>query len=37
MLTSVAAERRPNSRLCCQIRSAPTLDGLVVTMPAMQR
>jgi 2Fe-2S ferredoxin len=37
MLTSVAAERRPNSRLCCQIRSGPTLDGLVVTMPEVQR
>ena len=36
MLSSVAAERRPNSRLCCQIKSGPTLDGLVVTMPAMQ-
>jgi 2Fe-2S ferredoxin len=36
MLANVAAERRPNSRLACQIKAAPALDGLVVTLPDTQ-
>ena len=31
-----AIERRPNSRLSCQIRMDDSLDGLVVTTPARQ-
>jgi ferredoxin, 2Fe-2S len=36
MLDCVAAERRPNSRLSCQIKAAPALDGLVLQLPATQ-
>ena len=36
MLDSVAAERRANSRLCCQIHAAEALDGLVVEIPPRQ-
>lgn len=36
MLTGVAAERRTNSRLSCQITMAAALDGLVVRMPERQ-
>src|SRR5438876_8112875 len=36
MLTGTAAERRPNSRLSCQIPMRPELDGLVVRMPEKQ-
>ncbi len=36
MLANVAAERRTNSRLSCQIKAAPALDGLVVTLPDTQ-
>jgi 2Fe-2S ferredoxin len=36
MLEGVAAERRPNSRLGCQIPASPALDGLVVTVPERQ-
>jgi 2Fe-2S ferredoxin len=36
MLDYVAAERRPNSRLSCQIKASPSLDGLVVTLPETQ-
>ena len=36
MLDSVAAERRPNSRLSCQIKAAAALEGLVVTLPVRQ-
>lgn len=36
MLANVAAERRPNSRLSCQIRASAALDGLVLTLPATQ-
>ena len=36
MLENVAAERRPNSRLSCQIKAAPALDGLRVTLPETQ-
>ena len=35
-LEIVAAERRPNSRLGCQIEVKPELDGLVVEMPEYQ-
>jgi 2Fe-2S ferredoxin len=33
MLAEVAAERRPNSRLSCQIEMREDLAGLVVRMP----
>ena len=36
MLDSVAAERRPNSRLSCQIKMTPELEGLVLRIPATQ-
>ena len=36
MLGSTAAERRPNSRLSCQIRVTAKLDGLVVHTPVSQ-
>jgi ferredoxin, 2Fe-2S len=36
MLTNVAAEQRPTSRLSCQIRIEPVLDGLVVAFPDRQ-
>jgi 2Fe-2S ferredoxin len=30
-------DRRPESRLACQIRVEPAIDGLVVRLPARQR
>lgn len=36
MLESVAAERRPESRLSCQIVATPGLSGLVVRVPERQ-
>jgi 2Fe-2S ferredoxin len=36
MLDNVAAERRPNSRLACQIKASPALQGLVLTLPDRQ-
>lgn len=36
MLENVAAERRPNSRLACQIKATAALDGLVIHLPAIQ-
>jgi 2Fe-2S ferredoxin len=36
MLGVTAAERKPNSRLSCQIEVRPDLDGLVVRMPDRQ-
>ncbi len=36
MLDSTASERRPNSRLSCQIDMSPELDGLVVHLPESQ-
>jgi 2Fe-2S ferredoxin len=36
MLGNVAAERRPNSRLACQIKASAALEGLVLTLPATQ-
>ena len=34
MLDEAAAERKANSRLSCQIRMTPELDGIVVRIPA---
>lgn len=36
MLEFTASERRPNSRLSCQIELADGLDGLTVDLPANQ-
>jgi ferredoxin, 2Fe-2S len=36
MLQSTAADRKPNSRLSCQIRLRPDLNGITVTMPDSQ-
>jgi ferredoxin, 2Fe-2S len=36
MLSNVAAERRPNSRLSCQLIVEPALDGLTVQFPDRQ-
>jgi ferredoxin, 2Fe-2S len=36
MLENVVAERRPNSRLSCQIKAAPELDGLVLRVAEEQ-
>jgi 2Fe-2S ferredoxin len=36
MLNNVAAERRPNSRLSCQLIVKPALDGLTVELPERQ-
>jgi len=36
MLENVAAERRPNSRLACQIKATAALEGLIVHLPEMQ-
>lgn len=36
MLASVAAERRPNSRLSCQIVMQDRLEGIVLHVPATQ-
>ncbi|MGZ5786848.1 MAG: 2Fe-2S iron-sulfur cluster-binding protein [Ramlibacter sp.] len=36
MLENAAAERRPNSRLACQIKATAALDGLVVHLPDTQ-
>ena len=36
MLENVAAERRPNSRLACQIKATPKLQGLKVLLPETQ-
>jgi 2Fe-2S ferredoxin len=37
MLGSTASERRPNSRLSCQLRVTPEFDGLVVHTPPTQQ
>jgi 2Fe-2S ferredoxin len=37
MLDSTAADRLPNSRLSCQIKVRPELDGLIVRMPETQK
>ncbi|MDR3479344.1 MAG: 2Fe-2S iron-sulfur cluster-binding protein [Burkholderiaceae bacterium] len=36
MLDNVAAERRPNSRLACQIKATAALEGLRITLPETQ-
>lgn len=36
MLANVAAERRPNSRLACQIKSSAALNGGGVSLPETQ-
>lgn len=36
MLEHVAAERHPGSRLACQVKVHPGLNGLVVVMPERQ-
>jgi 2Fe-2S ferredoxin len=36
MLNNVAAERRPNSRLSCQLMVENALDGLTVQFPDRQ-
>jgi ferredoxin, 2Fe-2S len=36
LLEGVTAERRPNSRLSCQIKIVPELDGLVLWLPERQ-
>jgi ferredoxin, 2Fe-2S len=36
MLDGTASERRPNSRLSCQLVVSPQMDGLVVQMPETQ-
>ena len=36
MLAFTAAERRPESRLSCQIRMSPALDGIRCTVPETQ-
>ena len=36
MLGATAAERKSNSRLSCQIRMKPDLEGLIVRMPDRQ-
>jgi ferredoxin, 2Fe-2S len=36
LLDGTASERRPNSRLSCQIVMTPELDGLVVHLPERQ-
>ena len=37
MLSTTASERRPNSRLGCQIRVTKELDGLIVRTPEAQQ
>jgi 2Fe-2S ferredoxin len=36
MLELTAAERKPNSRLSCQIKAAPAIEGLVVRIAETQ-
>ena len=36
LLDGTAAERQPNSRLSCQIKITPELDGLVLRLPDRQ-
>jgi 2Fe-2S ferredoxin len=37
MLDSTASERKPNSRLSCQLRVTKPLDGLIVRTPPTQQ
>jgi 2Fe-2S ferredoxin len=36
MLDNVTAERRPNSRLACQIKASAALEGVVIVLPESQ-
>lgn len=36
MLENVAAERRPGSRLACQIKATAALEGMIIHLPEMQ-
>jgi 2Fe-2S ferredoxin len=36
MLANVAAERKANSRLSCQIKASAALEGGTVTLPECQ-
>lgn len=36
MLNSTAAERKSSSRLSCQVKMDPSLDGLVIRIPERQ-
>lgn len=36
MLEGTASERRPNSRLSCQLVVSPEMDGLIVDLPETQ-
>jgi 2Fe-2S ferredoxin len=36
MLDNVADERRPNSRLACQIKATAALEGLIINLPTTQ-
>jgi len=36
MLAGTAAQRQANSRLACQLKLGPELDGLVVRIPEMR-
>ena len=36
MLECTVSERKTNSRLCCQIKASPELDGIVVRLPEAQ-
>ena len=36
MLENVASERKPNSRLACQIKAGPAIEGLVLHLPETQ-
>jgi 2Fe-2S ferredoxin len=36
MLENVASERRPNSRLACQIKATAALEGLIIQLPETQ-
>lgn len=37
LLDCTAAERRPGSRLACQLRMTPQLEGLALQLPECQR
>ncbi|NMG36821.1 2Fe-2S iron-sulfur cluster binding domain-containing protein [Azoarcus sp. TTM-91] len=36
MLENVVAERRPTSRLACQVKATAALEGILVELPAAQ-
>lgn len=36
LLANVTAERRPNSRLACQVKATAAMEGMVVRMPDSQ-